>query len=202
MGKETVKRILDVGCDDLEVQLALQCAPLITGLKVSNLLIVDNDKADEVRKMYGQTKISLYLICSTEDRSIFLLYDEAGLSAYLQDERVTKILFWKGYSQLNLEYVLNEFSKRYVGYLSGKKEFPHEMGVLLGYPPEDVYGFILNKGENYICSGYWKVYSNPDESKKLFERFNQAKELILQMVWNGMNMLEIINLYENKKAVI
>ena len=33
---------------DVELQLALQCAPVITGIKVSNLFIIDKNKVDEV----------------------------------------------------------------------------------------------------------------------------------------------------------
>ncbi len=34
------------------------------------------------------------------------------------------------------------------------KQFPHEMGLLLGYPVEDVVGFMENNGKNYLYSGY------------------------------------------------
>ena len=48
------------------------------------------------------------------------------------------------------------------------KRFPHEIGVLLGYPAEDVKGFVVNEGKNYLYSGYWKVYGDLSEAKQLF----------------------------------
>ena len=43
--------------------------------------------------------------------------------------------------------------------------FPHEIGLFLGYPVEDVLGFIENAGQNCKCCGCWKVYCNeaPDD---------------------------------------
>ena len=60
------------------------------------------------------------------------------------------------------------------------KDFPHEIGVLLGYPAEDVKGFVVNEGKNYLYSGYWKVYGDLSEAKQLFYKFDRAKELVSQ----------------------
>ena len=48
---------------------------------------------------------------------------------------------------------------RYRAYMNGSKIFPHEMGLLLGYPVEDVTGFMVHGGKNSLYSGYWKVYA-------------------------------------------
>ena len=53
--------------------------------------------------------------------------------------------------------------------LSGSCAFPHEIGLFLGYPFEDVMGFIENKGENYLCSGCWKVYSCEQDARVLLQ---------------------------------
>ena len=42
---------------DVELQLALQCAPVITGIKVSNLFIIDKNKVDEVYNIIDETDI-------------------------------------------------------------------------------------------------------------------------------------------------
>lgn len=36
---------------------------------------------------------------------------------------------------------------RYEAYVQKGKAFPHEIGVLLGYPAEDVKGFVVNEGK-------------------------------------------------------
>ena len=39
---------------DVELQLALQCAPVITGIKVSNLFIIDKNKEKERSHRYSK----------------------------------------------------------------------------------------------------------------------------------------------------
>ena len=39
-------------------------------------------------------------------------------------------------------------------------EFPHEVGLFLSYPPEDVKGFIAHRANDFKCAGLWKVYGN------------------------------------------
>ena len=50
-----------------------------------------------------------------------------------------------------------------------KQSFPHEIGVILGYPLEDVKGYMENGGQKCLLNGYWKVYNNPEEAKRKFE---------------------------------
>ena len=42
---------------------------------------------------------------------------------------------------------LNRCIVKLIGRLQENEGFPHEIGLFLGYPPEDVLGFIENKGE-------------------------------------------------------
>lgn len=56
-------------------------------------------------------------------------------------------------------------------------KFPHEIGLFLGYPPEDVYGFINNKTCDCKYVGFWKVYSNLDEAKRTFAKFKKCTDV-------------------------
>lgn len=44
MSKETLHLLLRMNHDRLETQIALQCAPLLTGVKISNLLTVTSHR--------------------------------------------------------------------------------------------------------------------------------------------------------------
>ena len=83
-----------------------------------------------------------------------------------------------GYQDDTMGKILYAFRQRYEGYLLRNQEFPHEMGLLLGYPVEDVEGFILNEGENCLYIGYWKVYENLSEKMVLCR--NEVKLCILK----------------------
>ena len=43
-------------------------------------------------------------------------------------------------------------------------DFPHEVGLFLSYPPEDVKGFINHRAGGFKCAGLWKVCG--DEEKR------------------------------------
>ena len=71
------------------------------------------------------------------------------------------------------------------------------MGLLLGYPPEDVKGFIHNQGKNYLYSGYWKVYDRPHEKIRLFQKYEHSREKLIQLLSYGMRIEEIIAICSN-----
>ena len=49
--------------------------------------------------------------------------------------------------------------------LQSSLEFPHEIGIFLGYPPADVDGFMHRK-EDCRISGLWKVYDDIREAEQ------------------------------------
>lgn len=56
-------------------------------------------------------------------------------------------------------------------------EFPHEIGLFLGYPLWDVEGFIRNHGEQYKFVGYWKVYEDVPGAILKFQEYDQLKTM-------------------------
>ena len=55
-------------------------------------------------------------------------------------------------------------------------EFPHEIGLFLSYPPEDVRGFIENKACRFKCAGLWKVYGDEERAKELFRQYKRCTD--------------------------
>ena len=64
--------------------------------------------------------------------------------------------------------------------LGESSEFPHEIGLFLGYPCEDVKGFIENKASSAKCVGCWKVYGDADKAQKQFELFKKCAKVYQQ----------------------
>lgn len=96
----------------------------------------------------------------------------------------------KGTSELLEEYgytvgepgkCIVQLSKR----LNESEEFPHEIGLFLGYPLEDVKGFIENSAEGYKCVGCWKVYGDEQDAKKKFERYRKCTNVYCAQWANG-----------------
>ncbi|MCI5602848.1 MAG: DUF3793 family protein [Clostridiales bacterium] len=195
MSQEIYEIVKGMDLENIETQLALQCAPLITGLKVSNLLIISKGNEEVVKRILNRTGISYYRLIQIRTKTTFLLFRRNELEEFLSDEKVKNVFRKAGYKSLQIGKILRTFSLRYEAYMQGDKCFPHEMGLLLGYPVEDVVGFVENNGKNFLYSGYWKVYKNQKAKVKLFDKFKVAEETLIHLLSNGLSMSDIIDIY-------
>ena len=111
-------------------------------------------------------------------------------------------LRWAGDSDLNMppKYRLPEADEapdvgNMLTQLSRKlccsAEFPHEIGVFLGYPLGDVVGFIENRGKNFTCCGCWKSYGDPDAAQKHFDQLSKCTAVYLRLFHSGTPILRL-----------
>ena len=137
------------------------------------------------------------------DKTAFLLFRRSLLEAYLNNSEALDILKKAGYEDFSFGKILLRFKKHYEAYLNDEhKQFPHEMGLLLGYPIEDVRGFIEHNGCGCLYSGYWKVYRNVPLKKKMFEDFEKAKESVIQLLAEDIDMRLILEIYKEEPQQI
>jgi len=94
---------------------------------------------------------------------------------------VAEFLQTYGYENTDVDQAIERLHIR----LEKGGNFPHEIGLFLGYPLGDVKGFIENAGKNSKCAGCWKVYCNECETMKLFERFRKCREIYLRLWQQG-----------------
>lgn len=199
MSHEVFQLMKSLNMKNLEIQLAIQCAPLLAGIKISNLLIVQNKNAKYVMELFQDSEISFFILCITGEKTTFLLYRRSELTKYLMGQKVKELLLLLGYKNHNVDFLLHALRHKYEEYMQDGFSFPHEMGLILGYPVEDVYGFIVNKGQNFLLIGYWKVYENVPEKQKMFDQYNEAKERMIRLISNGASILEIIEMHSANK---
>ena len=192
MSQETLDIVKDIDWKDIEMQIAFYCAPLIAGLKLSNLLMLRNGDLDRATDLLKRAGISYFVVAVTNGKVAVLLFDRHRLETYLWEEKVWQIFRDMGYQDHAMGKILYAFRQRYEGYLLRNQEFPHEMGLLLGYPVEDVKGFIHNGGENCLYIGYWKVYENLTEKMVLFRQFEKARDMLMGLLSNGITIVEVV----------
>lgn len=202
MCQEVFKIVRSMDLSQVQTKMALQCAPFITGIKISNLLIVATEDEEAVRAILKRTGIIHYRLLRQEDKTTFLLFRKSQLAYHLQDPDVQRILKANGYRDLSLGGILRTFQYRYVTHMNQGEGFPHEIGLLLGYPVEDVLGFMENSGKDYLYSGYWKVYKDVEEKKRLFEEYEKAKERLIILLSKGYGIREIVELYHSHEKLL
>jgi len=178
----------------IEKNLVEFCAPTLAGIKTGNLFTIKNiynNFENEVRRLnHILTKKGLRLIpVKKTDKNILLyLYRPEQLKRDLSNPDATKILEEKGYPCSNPDCCLVNL----IMHLKKDKDFPHEIGLFLGYPPADVKGFIKSPCEGVKCCGCWKVYGNVCEVKKIFASYKKCTKLYCNAINNGKKFEDLI----------
>ena len=159
----------------LETYLIEHCSPTLAGLKTANLfncISTDSDFESQLnmqRKQLAVKGLSIVLLRRHSQSALVYVFRPQRLEADLKKPGVVPFLRAYGYQDLSIEGVLQTLRER----IKNTDSFPHEIGLFLGYPLADVLGYIQNKGKNYRCCGFWKVYQNEVETQILFNRFKK-----------------------------
>lgn len=138
-------------------------------------------------KRFKEKGIELVLLRKNANTALIYVYRKSRLQAELKKPGVERFLNTYGYTGTEADDALLKLAER----LSEGSGFPHEIGVFLGYPLGDVIGFIRNAGQNYKCTGCWKVYCDEHEAQKTFARFKNAEDVYTRL-WNqGRSVLQL-----------
>ena len=197
MSFDIVDIIKEMDVHSIPLQLALQCAPVISGIKISNLLTIPAKSLRELSVVLKKTELSFRILYPGRERLVILIYREAKLREYLAREEVMAFIYKCGYETSNISKIFTVFVKRYMRYMELKQDFPHELGLFLGYPIEDVEGFIKENGKNYLYSGYWKVYKDTELKIRLFKDYERVQTEIVRLLYEGLDIMDIITNYSN-----
>ena len=155
-------------------------------------------KKDE--KMYGNWKkygedfirdINLKYIelRENDDFIIIMIYDEEVLKSNLDKKDEINFLVNLGYPK---EVEINEYVKtlknRY-----GKYNCPHELGLFLGIPFEDVKDFMECTTKKCLLCGYWKVYNNSEVAQIIFNQYDRIKDYTIKNMLEGNSSRIIVS---------
>ena len=171
-----------------DASLIEYCSPTLASIKAGSLFAVEPEdwqdfftEAAALRRRLLPKGLQLRIVRCSSRRALCYLYRPAQLSAILHDEKTRRFLAAEGYRGTDEKEILDELCRKLVK----GGAFPHEIGVFLGYPLGDVIGFIQNKGQNCLCSGCWKVYSDECAARRTFERYRRCKRLYAQRFREG-----------------
>ena len=193
MSKEVVSYMLS-GMDNmksLQVQLILQCAPFLKGIKIACILNITEENSRELYEILEGTGIKFKILTRNHGKCLVLLYRRESFSRYLKRTDVREFLGSYGYEDVEPEKMLERLSKRVCQYSDGEICFPHEIGAFLDYPIDDVKCFIEKDGKDSLFSGYWKVYNNPGRAQMIFWAYDKAKTSAVNEYLIGKSIRDI-----------
>lgn len=154
------------------------CAPTLAGLKTGGLFgfKFDSYKAldkdiNRVNQLLNPKGVVVKVLKADNFRALVYVYRPILLKESFQNGRIVCLLEKLGYDLNDLNESINLLKKR----ILEESNFPHEVGVFLGYPVDDVVGFIKNCGESCKLCGIWKVYGDTDYAKLLFEKYKKCE---------------------------
>ncbi len=164
------------------LSLFVHSAPLLKGVKASHIMNVDQKDLEQISKVYAAYGIEYKVLSMKGKRAVLFLYHREKLERYLFQEKCLKFLLVCGYQPDVFDGLLEQFGKRMQSYQNQRNDFPHEMGIFLEYPVDDVEAFIVCKGGAYLFCGYWKVYTNPQKAREIFKEYDEAKDEMVYQI--------------------
>lgn len=177
----------------LERALIAYASPTLAHLKTGSLFAVSGENtalAEEMARINGMLRprgLRLVALHSEPSRTLLYLYREQALRETLLCPKAQTLLAACGYQTFTPEEALSTLRDR----LTASDDFPHEIGVFLGYPPEDVIGFIRNGGRNCLCAGCWKAYANESEARRTFARLNKCRAVYARRFAEGYSIAKL-----------
>ena len=170
-----------------EELIVRHCAPTLANLKTGSLFVCPiTDKPsffsslrslNELLVPKGLRALPLRI---REHSALIYLYRPSRLKKDLEDPAAIKILQEHGYSCYGK--CLPKLMER----VRASEEFPHEIGLFLGYPPEDVQGFLDHRPCK--CTGCWKVYGDENKAKKTFDLYKKCERVYCQQLAHGTDI--------------
>ncbi len=157
----------------LEPLIVRYGSPTLSGLKTGSLFTCTFSSRCERQDclLYWNQRLShkgLYLLPLNEcrGRTLIYLYRPSFLARDLSNPKAAALLTRLHYPAHSAACCVAQLMAK----LRTNESFPHEIGLFLGYPPEDVQGF-MNNPSDCKYAGYWKVYENADAARTLFAQY-------------------------------
>ena len=168
------------------------CAPTLAGIKTGNLFscacpckaALTKELCRLNRKLVPKGIRALPLRVQ-KGRALIYVYRPNALECDLADHCSRGLLLQYGYTPEDSNRCVIHLIQR----LRSDGEFPHEIGLFLSYPPEDVKGFIDHRTNNFKCAGLWKVYGDEEKARSLFAKYKKCTEIYCAL-WEAGSGIE------------
>lgn len=169
---------------ELQKFLLINTAAVRQGIKPGELLRVGGCPEETTENMSGGVchyqremldamELDYVILRTNQVGVLVLFYHKAALASALSERGCARYLSRHGYAQgVTLADSLHTLRKRFAG-----PDFPHEVGLFIGYPLKDVVGFMNRKKCVPVYRGGWQVYGNPEESLSRMQRYKRAAVL-------------------------
>ena len=172
----------------MDRQLIAHCSPTLAGIKTANLFSYTfasrEELTDSIRsanETLNEKGVAVEALRIGESRALILVYRESRLVQDWAREGVREFMSGYGYDTKRVGGCISRLKSRF----AAGADFPHEIGLFLGYPLPDVMGFIENEGKNCKIVGCWKVYCDERRALELFAKYKKCAGVYSKLYSRG-----------------
>lgn len=175
---------------EFEYTLAWHCAPSMAGIKPADLISwqIPEEEGIQVLGYYvnalASRGIRMQVLSRSGKRLLLMIFRPGRLENCLRDPKVMEMLAQAGYPVESDTHTLLCHLRDQLKCTA----FPHEIGLFLGYPPEDVEGFCRDGGRGCKLSGTWKVYGDVEQAQKRFDSFHRCRVALTRKLDQGKTL--------------
>ncbi len=175
----------------LSAHLLYESSEVVAGIKPANLVSLVNRTRNCGRNLYQLwlthnqaihsrfQKLEFLELNRKEGSVLLLCFERSQMEQKLSHSGLRTLLIKAGYNKnASLDDLLQELTKR----IRTNQQFPHEIGLFIGYPAKDVAAFMGLVKLPFTCQALWKIYGKPDKSLNLARRFKQSRQRMSELL--------------------
>ncbi len=173
--------------------ICYHAAPTIAGEKSATLLSFtpSGRKMSQIWLRYRHLVSDILPVEMLEVRRVkhcvtVLFFNRHLIEERLEEPEVSYFLKAYGYEgNMSTDQALMRLRHRFA------KGCPHEIGIFLGYPLEDVKAFVANPCQECLMVGYWKVFYDAVTAERIFRLYDSLRHSVLDALRTGVSPLEV-----------
>ena len=177
-----------------EAAMIGHCAATLAGHKCGSLFSWRRDGEESVEQAVERLNralngrgVRLRILKQCSPGGLVYVYRPEALQARLDDPEIQAFLAPYGYRDWNEAACLERLER----HIHCGESFPHEVGIFLDYPLEDVVGFIRHEGKGYCCLGCWKAYGHAEEAQKKFALIQKCSRIYRDCYNKGFDVARL-----------
>ena len=128
------------------------------------------------------------------DGLMLLAWRPTQVEGLLADADSRAFLAGKGLPADDAEDLMAALISRLRSYYAGRARFPHEIGLVLGYPLEDVRGFMADGGRGAKVVGRWRCYGNVEAARRRFDELGSRERECRRLYAQGTPVRDLLRM--------
>ena len=216
--------------DILERGIVEWCAPTLAGLKPASMFNVvrfhhagtlPDGRPNIVEYTYGQldeatrlvsraldgTGVRLRVMARRHGSSLVFAWRPELLAAFIGRDPEAIMLEVEGYDVDDAQGCVDRLQDRILDFDRcphdgrGFDRFPHEVGFMLGYPLDDVMGFVRHR-QAALLRGCWNVYSDVARARRIFGLYDACTLMSTNRLACGEKLASIADVAPQPAAAL